>query len=145
MLSINDFCVKMFLVDDNFGLWLQREREKRGLTQAKLAAKAGLNRAVINKIENGQSEPSPGTLQAIADALNISDEVIFRAAGYLRSPSDTEYQDEFLHLLSQLPPEEQRRYLDLLRFEVERQKDKKSPMQSPSRTPKPARTVLKEK
>ncbi len=139
MLSINDFCVKMFLVDNDFGLWLQREREKRGLTQAKLATKAGLNRAVINKIENGQSTPTPDTLQAIADALGIPDEIIFRAAGYIRSPSDTEYQEEFLHLLSQLSPQEREEILELLRFKAERQKTK------PSRTPKPARTVLNEK
>jgi transcriptional regulator with XRE-family HTH domain len=142
MLSINAFYVKMFLVSDNFGFWLQREREKRGLTQAKLAAKAGLNRAVINKIENGQSEPSPETLQAIADALNIPDEVVFRAAGYLRSSANTEYQEELLHLFSQLSQDEQDEIIELLRFKAERQKSKPKP---PSREQKPARTLLKEK
>lgn len=138
MLSVNTFYVKMFLVSDNFSFWLQREREKRGLTQAKLAAKAGLNRAVINKIENGQSEPSPETLQAIADALNIPDEVVFRAAGYLRSPADTEYQGEFFHLLSQLSPQERQEILELLRFKAERRSTniKKSRIN-------PARSVLK--
>lgn len=129
----------MFTVDNNFGYWLQQEREKRGLTQARLAKLAHLNRAVINKIENNQSRPTVETLQSIANALNLPDEIVFRAAGFLRSSPDTEYQEEVLYLLSQLPPDEQRRYLELLRFEVERQKSK---TQSPSRKEKPARSVL---
>jgi|GEM_PF-670361 len=117
----NNIYVKMFPVNNEFGLWLQLEREKRGLTQAKLASLAGLNRAVINKIENGQSEPTVKTLQSIANALNLPDDVVFRAAGFLRTPHDTEYAEQILHLFRQLSPQEQEEILELLRFKAERQ------------------------
>ncbi|NPV77927.1 MAG: helix-turn-helix transcriptional regulator [Anaerolineae bacterium] len=127
-------------MNNDFGYWLQQEREKRGLTQAKLAKLANLNRAVINKIENNQSKPTVETLQSIANALNLPDEVVFRAAGFLRTPADTEYQEEFFHLLSQLSPQERQEILELLRFKTER----RSTTIKKSRTT-PARSVLKEK
>ena len=141
VLTNNNICAKMFLVNNDFGLWLQLEREKRGLTQAKLASLAGLNRAVINKIENGQSKPTVETLQSIANALNLPDEVVFRAAGFLRTPPDTEYAEQILHLLRQLTPQEQEEILELLRFKAERQKTARP--KTKSREKPPAQAVLK--
>lgn len=140
MLTNNNICAKMFLVNNDFCLWLQLEREKRGLTQAKLASLAGLNRAVINKIENGQSKPTVETLQSIANALNLPDEVVFRAAGFLRTPPDTEYAEQILHLLPQLSSQEQEEILELLRFKAERQKTARK---TKSREKPPARMLLK--
>lgn len=48
-------------------------REKRGVTQEKLASKAGLHLTTIGKIEAGMRQGRDiTTLQKIADALGIS-------------------------------------------------------------------------
>jgi ribosome-binding protein aMBF1 (putative translation factor) len=44
-------------------------RRKRGWTQAKLAAKTGLNQSEISNIESGQANPTYKTLQTVASAL----------------------------------------------------------------------------
>lgn len=51
---------------------LKRLREKRGLSQVKLAARADLNPATVNQIERGARDASPGTLRKLADALEVS-------------------------------------------------------------------------
>jgi len=115
------------------------EMEKKGLSIREFAKLVGVSHPTISDILNGE-EPSFDVCRKLAQILNLPLEGVLRAAGLLPPVSeDTEYQEEVLYLLSQLPPDEQRRYLELLRFEVERQKSK---TQSPSRKEKPARSVL---
>lgn len=57
------------MADCTISLNLRRLRQARELTQAGIAAKAGLSRASYRKIEAGQTEPRVATLQAIAGAL----------------------------------------------------------------------------
>ena len=45
-------------------------REYRKMTQEELAKKAGVSVSMIRKIENGESEGSISTIQAMAKALN---------------------------------------------------------------------------
>lgn len=120
-----------------FSDWLLDWLNKKGWNQAELAMRAGVTRTAISDVISGRRNPGKDLCIAISHALNLPPETVFRAAGLLPPVSpDVEYKEEFLHLLSQLPPEEQRRYLDLLRFEVERQKSKTS------RVEKPARNIL---
>jgi transcriptional regulator with XRE-family HTH domain len=51
---------------------LRRAREERGLSQAQLGEKAGLQAAAISHFENGRRSPSFDNLRALADALNIA-------------------------------------------------------------------------
>jgi transcriptional regulator with XRE-family HTH domain len=51
---------------------LRRLRTERGLSQAKLAARAELDPSTVNQIERGAREASPATLRKLADALNVS-------------------------------------------------------------------------
>lgn len=51
---------------------LKRLRQKRELSQVKLAARADLNPATVNQIERGMRDASPGTLRKLADALGVS-------------------------------------------------------------------------
>lgn len=46
-------------------------RDLRGLTQAALAEKAGVNRVTIAEIETGRKQGSVTTLRALADALGV--------------------------------------------------------------------------
>lgn len=60
MLTFNEF----------LGKTVKERRELRGLTQADLAKKAGISRVRIGQIERGEAEPSVGTLNKIAEALD---------------------------------------------------------------------------
>jgi len=50
---------------------LRALREKRGLSQYKLAALAKLPRSTLIRIEHGQVEPRISTLRRIAKALGV--------------------------------------------------------------------------
>ena len=47
-------------------------RDLRGLTQAALAEKAGVNRVTVAELETGRKQGSLSTLRALADALNVT-------------------------------------------------------------------------
>jgi len=55
-------------------------RERRGMTQAELAAAAGLNQADISRIERGTANPTERTLLRIADALDADLRLVERTA-----------------------------------------------------------------
>jgi transcriptional regulator with XRE-family HTH domain len=51
---------------------LKRLRAEKGLSQARLAARAGIDPSTVNQIERGAREASPATLRKLADALDVS-------------------------------------------------------------------------
>jgi DNA-binding XRE family transcriptional regulator len=55
-------------------------RERRGMTQAELAAATGLHQADISRIERGAANPTERTLLRIADALDAELRLIERPA-----------------------------------------------------------------
>jgi len=86
-----------------FSEWLQAEMDKRGWSQSDLARYADLNRAVINKLLNGKSNPQPPTLEAISRALRIPIEITYRAAGLLPStPDNDDAVEEAIHVLKSI-------------------------------------------
>jgi len=86
-----------------FKEWLLEEMGKREWSQADLARSSDLNRAVINKLLNGQSSPSPATLEAIARAFKVPVEGVYRLAGLLPSiPEPDSFIEEATHLLGQI-------------------------------------------
>ena len=70
-----------------FGELLRRYRMERGLNQAGLAARAGLDRSYVNRIEAGErGAPTEAGTEALARALELSDpeaDRLFAAAGLL--------------------------------------------------------------
>jgi transcriptional regulator with XRE-family HTH domain len=50
---------------------LRRIREEAGLSQAQLARESGVDRATINKIEQGKRSPSIATLESLARTLGV--------------------------------------------------------------------------
>jgi transcriptional regulator with XRE-family HTH domain len=50
---------------------LRRIREESGLSQAQLARESGVDRATINKIEQGKRSPSIATLESLSRALAV--------------------------------------------------------------------------
>lgn len=61
----------------NTGEAVLAARAQRGMTQKALAEAAGIDQADISKIERGIANPTVGTLQRIADALNLQLSISF--------------------------------------------------------------------
>lgn len=57
---------------DNLGQQLKTLRIRRGLSQRKLAALAGVSNATVSLIEHGRTDPSMGLLKKILDSLGVS-------------------------------------------------------------------------
>jgi transcriptional regulator with XRE-family HTH domain len=101
----------MFSVGQNlrFAEWLQAEINKRGWSQSDCARAADLNRAVINKLLNGKSNPQPFTLVAIARAFKIPVEIVYRAAGLLPPSTDgDETTEELIYLFKSIQSPQRR-------------------------------------
>jgi transcriptional regulator with XRE-family HTH domain len=50
---------------------IKRLREQRGMTQEALAAKAGISRAYLARIETARHEPTLTVLEKLAKALRV--------------------------------------------------------------------------
>jgi len=46
-------------------------REERGLSQEALAAKAGVSRGYLARLETGRHDPTVGTVEKLAKALRV--------------------------------------------------------------------------
>jgi len=58
-------------VNEEVGFNIRRIREKRGLSQEKLAALAGLHRAYVGQIERGEKNIGLKNLEKISKALGV--------------------------------------------------------------------------
>ena len=68
-----------------FGECLAAQRHARGLSQAKLAEAAGIERSYVSRLEGGSRAPSRAMVLALAGALNATPEErdsLLAAAGY---------------------------------------------------------------
>lgn len=57
---------------ENLGQRLKTLRQRRGLSQRKLAGLAGVSNATVSLIEHGRTDPSMGLLKKILDSLGVS-------------------------------------------------------------------------
>jgi transcriptional regulator with XRE-family HTH domain len=57
---------------DDIALKLRTLRTRHGLSQRKLAARAGVSNATVSLIEHGRTDPSMGLLKRILDAMGVS-------------------------------------------------------------------------
>ena len=107
--------------------WLSRELDRRGLSQADLVRLSGVTSAQVSRIISGSRGPGEGALRAIADALRLPAEQVFRAAGMLPpDPKKDPLTEEGLHILQQLEGENKEdavRYLKL-RLDVQEERGK---------------------
>lgn len=112
---------KMFSIVNTFSEWLQKELDQRGWTQSHLSRVAGIARGTLSNISSGNREMGPDTALAIARALNIPPEAVFRAAGLLPpEPKADPILERVNHLLSQLPEDDQENILGLVEALVSR-------------------------
>lgn len=66
----------LMATDETLGERIQRLRLAKKLTQAKLAAKAGLNLGAVRNYEQDQREPKANVIAKLALALGVSSDVI---------------------------------------------------------------------
>jgi putative transcriptional regulator len=65
------------MAERRLGNRLKDARARHGLTQADLAARAGVSRKTINTVENGVFTPSTTLALALAEALETKVEALF--------------------------------------------------------------------
>jgi transcriptional regulator with XRE-family HTH domain len=63
-----------------FGENLRELRRRKGMVQAELAEKVGLNRSSISTLETGSTHPRPATIRALASALEVEPDELFEGA-----------------------------------------------------------------
>ena len=63
------------------GAAIRRERFVLGISQEELARRSGLHRTYVSDLERGARNPSVGSLQKLARALQIPVAKLFEAAG----------------------------------------------------------------
>jgi len=105
-----------------FGRYLRKLRESRGLSTRQVKLQSGVSNAYISLLENGERGiPSPEILEKLAPVYRVPYDKLMKLAGYIKSESlDThtpsEKELEFLKqlriTLDKLPPEEQSKRLD---------------------------------
>ncbi|MBA3533695.1 MAG: helix-turn-helix transcriptional regulator [Ardenticatenales bacterium] len=69
----------------DFAEWLQGELDRRGWDQAELARRSGITTAQVSRVISGGRNAGADFCIAIANALNLSREEVFRARGWLLS------------------------------------------------------------
>jgi transcriptional regulator with XRE-family HTH domain len=74
-------------LEEALGVQIRNLRRQLDLTVADLAGAAQISVGMLSKIENGQISPSLGTLQSLAEALNVPITVLFSTFEEKRSCS----------------------------------------------------------
>jgi transcriptional regulator with XRE-family HTH domain len=64
----------------SIGLALRQHRTRAGATQERLALRSGVHSTYISNIERGQRDPGLGTLQRLAEALEVLTSELVRTA-----------------------------------------------------------------
>jgi len=101
-----------------FGEWLQEQLDSRGWHQARLARRSGISAGQIARVINDTRQPGPEFCRAIAKALELPEELVFRQAGLLspeQRKEDPPTLAEWVALFRQSTPEKQEDLLTLAR------------------------------
>jgi transcriptional regulator with XRE-family HTH domain len=99
--------------------WLNRELAERGWSDNQLARHAGISHSVISRARGG-SPPKWEACEALAQALQLPPELVFRKAGLL-PPENDEIAgwEEWKHLLARLPEQDRYELLRIARLKLE--------------------------
>lgn len=105
-------------MEKDFGTWLLEEIGKRDWSQSELARKSGLTRQSISDYVNRRrANPDPQALRKIAQALHLSPETVFAAAGLLPEEKDDDPGlSEWIHRYISASPAEREQLIAFARF-----------------------------
>lgn len=103
------------------GSFIRAQRQMADLSLRELAAMAEVSNPYLSQIERGLSEPSARVLKSIAQALNISAEVLFTQAGLIsESPdSDDNATENVLRMDTRLTEPQKRALIAVYRSYIE--------------------------
>ena len=100
----------------DFATWLENQLVLKEWRPAELASKSGLDPGFVNHLLNRNRNPGPKACNAIAHALDIDPEDVFRAAGLLPpKPDEPPTLSEWIHLYLEADEEERDRMLEVAR------------------------------
>lgn len=115
-----------------FITWLNAKMDERGWSIRQTAKHAGISHSSISLIINGDI-PSFATCAALAAAFNFPPLEVFKLAGLISDRSaDNIVNAELLHLLGDLPLDEQIEILEIVR--IKSKKTKENPIDRSSGT-----------
>lgn len=101
---------------DTLQAWLEGELSARGWSLADLARQARINPSSLSRVLTGSRRAGPELCRAIAEALKVPPEEVFRRAGLLPGERQVdEVAEELLYYLSAMAPDDRRLALAIVR------------------------------
>ena len=99
------------------GQFIKRELERRNLSQANLAEKAGVTQSTVSRIATGARIPSAVSCVLIAKALDLTPGLLLGKAGILPEDEErTRYKSECDYKFSKLNERDQRIIIRMMDF-----------------------------
>ena len=92
-------------------------RTRTGMTQMKLAEKAGIHHTYIGQLERGEKNATLETIEKVARALDLSFETLFEAL--VDGNTDNSAAKEIYEIITSQPNKEQQVLLELVKKTVE--------------------------
>jgi transcriptional regulator with XRE-family HTH domain len=100
-----------------FGTWLSEKLDELKMIPADVTRATGLDSGVLSNIINNRRMPSVDTCKALAKAMNIPLEEVYRAADILpQKPSVDAISEAVLHIVLSLPTEDRKDILEYARL-----------------------------
>lgn len=109
-----------------FAKWLEDELKSRRWTRADLSRATGLSQTAFSQIFKGQRKPGPDLCIAVARALEVPEEDVFRKAGLLpeKPEDDDKFAEETIERFKRLTVEQRRAVLEYVIYQL-REEDRR--------------------
>lgn len=108
------------MIDKRIGKRVKQARERLGITQEDLAEKTGLTTNYISTVERGMSFPRCEKLIILLNGLETSADSIF--CDVLEHSGESK-ASELSKKIADLPPEAQKRILQMVELMIQQEKD----------------------
>lgn len=119
----------------NFPDWLAKQLQDRKLSPTEFARLAHKAPAVITRILNGERNPANATLDAIAEALDLPKDVVYRAAGVLSKNDQDPWAETMVYRLSQISPSRRKIAEGFIKTLLEDEDAERTPYKDPKTSP----------
>lgn len=132
------------MTKEDFIDWLRKEMERREWSQSELARRSKLSPAQITRLLNGERGVGEAGLTAIAHALKLPPETVFRAAGILPPQTpENELIQQISYIAKDLPADEQEGLLEYAKLRQKLSQEKGENGKQPRRAAFPTPTQPK--